>query len=131
MKPLLRPNGYDALLALAVVVLAVLSGFALWRPAGGGGDLLVEVSQNGQVLDRFLLEELADGDRIYEGNGYTLTAALSPEGGVCVASSDCPSRDCVRMGSIRQSGESIVCLPARMVLRLTGGAEGDVDAVIG
>ena len=35
------------------------------------------------------------------------------------------------MGSIRQSGESIVCLPARMVLRLTGGAEGDVDAVIG
>ena len=51
--------------------------------------------------------------------------------GVAVTASDCPGGDCVRTGAITQSGESIVCLPARVVIQLEGGTDSGVDAVIG
>lgn len=53
--------------------------------------------------------------------------------GVRAAWADCPTQDCVRTGLITQSGQSIVCLPARIIVRLEGGAMEDsgVDAVVG
>ena len=50
-----------------------------------------------------------------------------------VAEADCPTQDCVHTGTITRSGQSIVCLPARIVIQLTGGQpDGDaVDIVIG
>ena len=50
-----------------------------------------------------------------------------------VSSSDCPTQDCVRTGTISRGGQSIVCLPARIIIQLTGGAadSNDVDIVIG
>lgn len=47
--------------------------------------------------------------------------------------SDCPTQDCVHMGEITRGGQSIVCLPARIVVQLEGGAAADdgVDLVIG
>ena len=70
-------------------------------------------------------------DETYSGSGYSLTVEFSAEG-VRVASSDCPNQDCVHTGEIHHAGRSIVCLPARISIQLTGGAEdAAVDAVIG
>ena len=64
------------------------------------------------------------------GSGYTLHVVLTAEG-VWVERSDCPTQDCVHTGHISRSGQSIVCLPARVVIRLEGGTDSGVDAVIG
>ena len=50
-----------------------------------------------------------------------------------MTSSDCPTQDCVHTGAITRGGQSIVCLPARIVIQLEGGPEADsgVDLVIG
>ena len=105
------------------------------------------VSVDGTEVDRFSPEALREGPRTYTGGGYTLEVALSidyehpassalpPSGqtGLCVAASDCPTQDCVHTGTITRSGQSIVCLPARIIVRLEGGepdVEG-VDAVLG
>ena len=75
-----------------------------------------------------------------EGNyrGYTLTVvpagdsgALSAPNGLCVLESDCPNQDCVHSGVITRAGQSIVCLPARIVIELHGGSGDGVDAVLG
>ena len=41
--------------------------------------------------------------------------------------------DCLHTGAVSRSGQSIVCLPARVIVQLVGGSEADpgVDAVIG
>ena len=74
--------------------------------------------------------------RIYENNGYTLRLAASPASGgdgVRVEAADCPTQDCVHTGVISRGGQSIVCLPARIIIRLEGGPppETAVDAVTG
>ena len=67
---------------------------------------------------------------------HPASSALPPSGqtGLRVARSDCPTQDCVHTGTITRSGQSIVCLPARFILRLEGGTAEDggaVDAVLG
>ena len=60
---------------------------------------------------------------------YHLTVTLNKTG-VRVSESDCPGQDCVHTGVITRAGQSIVCLPARIVVELVGAADG-YDLVTG
>ena len=144
--PKLRPAAWDALVVLCVVFLAAGLAFFQWR-GGTREGLTAVVSVDGAEADRFSPEDLLEHPRTYANNGYTLTVAVgidyegpalnalppSGESGLRVAFSDCPTQDCVHTGMITRSGQSIVCLPARIVIRLEGGTvdPGAVDAVLG
>ena len=132
-SPKLRPNGWDALVAGAVLALAVLCGTLAWAGGGDSGALTAVVSVDGEVTERVALSGLtAPEERTYTHNGYTLHVTFTAESAQ-VTASDCPTQDCVHMGEITRGGQSIVCLPARIVVQLEGGAAADdgVDLVIG
>lgn len=130
-SPKLRPVGWDALVVLAVVLLAVGCALSVWRQGGGSERLTAVVSVDGAEVERLPLDGAA-GERVYTGNGYTLTVRFGPEG-VQVEAADCPTQDCVHTGIISRGGQSIVCLPGRIIIRLEGGtADPDApDVVIG
>ena len=90
-----------------------------------GGTVIVE--QNGRETARYALSE--DRTVRIEGEGgYNL---LVIEGGeVYLSEADCPTQLCMKTGKIRYAGQSIVCLPHRLAVRITGGASG-LDAVTG
>lgn len=125
-SPELRPNGWDALVVLAVVLLAVICALSFWGQAGEAERLTAVVSVDGEEVERIDLDGGSAEKRVYSGNGYTLTVELGPEG-VQVEASDCPTQDCVHTGTINRGGQSIVCLPARIIIQLEGGP-ADVDA---
>ena len=130
-SPKLRPGLWDGAVALAVILLAAVCALSLWR--GEKGDALtVSILVDGTETERIPLTGLEDTERVVESNGYTLHIHLT-ETAVWVERSDCPTQDCVRTGQISRSGQSIVCLPARVIVTLEGGAaaETGVDAVIG
>ena len=147
MRLKLRPTAWDGLVVLCVAALALGTAFFQWR-GGTSQALTAVVSVDGTEVDRFAPADLLKAPRTYANNGYTLevvlsmdyehpaSSALPPSGesGLCVARSDCPTQDCVHTGTITRSGQSIVCLPARFILRLEGGTaedDGAVDAVLG
>ena len=134
-----KPAPADLLVAAAIVILAVLCGFRVWLPQGGSGALTAVVTIDGQEADRF---PVSRGEpfqvRTYTNNGYTLVVSpagdspiLSAPDGLCVLESDCPNQDCVRSGVISKPGQSLVCLPARIVIELQGGSGDGVDAILG
>lgn len=125
--PELKPTKYDALVALAVLLLAFALGARYWPPRADAGTPAVVVTANGAALDRFAL---ADTERVYTNGGYTLCVVATAEG-VRVAESDCPTHDCVRTGTVSRAGQSIVCLPARIIVTLEGAGGGGYDAVVG
>ena len=128
-SPKLRPGIWDALVALTVAVLAVACAWTVWGGQDESGALTAVVSVYGVETERLALEE---AERTIQAGGYTLRLRLT-ETEVWVESSDCPTQDCVHTGHISRSGQSIVCLPARVIVRLEGGETVDtgVDAVIG
>lgn len=48
-----------------------------------------------------------------------------------IEEADCPDGLCVRQGKIEKSGQSIICLPHRLVVTIEGGAPAQADAVAG
>ena len=128
--PELKWNRFDAMVALAVVLLAVVSALCFYLPKNQSGALTVVIDISGQEVRHVPLSDFTEAT--VTSRGYTLHIAA--EGGaVSVTDSDCPTQDCVRTGTISRSGQSIVCLPARIIIQLTGGAadSNDVDIVIG
>ena len=122
-SPELRPNRWDALVVLAVVLLAAGCAWAVWSQ-GTGGDTLTAVIQTDSGQERLALGS-GETEWLVESNGYTLR--------LCLTEADCPTQDCVHTGHISRSGQSIVCLPAQVIITLEGGQPADtgVDVVVG
>ena len=131
-SPKLRPNGWDALAAAAVLALAVACAALFWTGGEEIGPLTAVVSANGEPVDRVVLADLSGPEeRTYTSNGYTLRVAFGPESAQ-VTVSDCPTQDCVHTGHIHRAGQSIVCLPAQVVVYLEGTpAAGAPDVIVG
>ncbi len=132
-SPKLRPCLWDGLVVLLVVALAAACALAVWSRGNDAGDLTAVVTVDGVETERVPLKDFPDGERTYSGNGYTLHVRLADGPGLYVAEADCPTQDCVHTGTITRAGQSIVCLPARIIIRLEGGAvDRDApDVVIG
>ena len=50
-------------------------------------------------------------------------------GTVYMKDADCPDKLCEKTGKISKNGETIVCLPHRVVVEIQGG-EGNVDSLV-
>ena len=92
---------------LLVLVLAVAAGVYLYaktRPKG----VEAVIEQDGEVYRRVELDK--DGAHF--------------------VSSPCPDKICVNKGIIKRAGESAVCLPQRVSVRIEGG-DSEIDSVTG
>ena len=107
-------------------LLAALILCGLWLALRrGGGTVIVE--QDGRETARYPLSE----DRTVKIEGTGGYNILVIEGGeVWLSEADCPNLLCVKTGKIRYAGQSIVCLPHKLAVRIGGGASG-LDAVTG
>ena len=137
-SPKLRPTLWAGLVVLLTLALAIGSAFVIWGGQEDTGELTVVVSVDGVEVERCPLAELSDNDSVYSHNGYTLKVGMSypiypDKPCIRVVESDCPTQDCVHTGEIYRAGQSIVCLPARIIIALEGAPEsGDgPDLVIG
>lgn len=118
----------DLLLLAAVLGAAFL--FALFLVLWGRKGNSVEVVCDGRILGEYSLTE----DRrvpIRVENGENLL--VIQDGQAWVEEADCPDGLCIRQGRISRVGESIICLPHRLAITITGGqgTEDGVDAVAG
>ena len=133
-------NRRDALVALAVALLAAATALLFYLPRTQSDQLTLVITVGGQEQSRTPVTQLPDGPVRIEGRGgYTLTLSpsysdlpFSPEWSVHVSDSDCPGQDCVHTGAISRAGQSIVCLPAQVVVYLEGTpAAGQPDVIVG
>lgn len=88
---------------------------------------VVRVIQNGQEIASYPLSEDRTVTIPYEDENYNLLFISSGE--ASVSDADCPDGLCVRARSISRNGESIICLPHKLVIQIESKEESDLDAV--
>lgn len=59
-----------------------------------------------------------------ESNGITYLIEIK-DGKIGVLDSSCPSGVCIHTGSISRNGESIICIPGKLIIKIVSG--GDCD----
>lgn len=117
----------DAIAVAAVLLAAVLSLFLLPERKTAGGTAVVSV--NGVTVQTI---ELSGQARDIELSGLPYPMTLHVENGtIRVLESGCPGKDCVRQGTISLDGESIVCLPSRVIISVRSDSSSGLDGVAG
>ncbi len=124
-------RGDKTVVAVVLITVAVLGGLIrLWKnyaPLAGPTEVVIEV--NGQVKERLFLSELKAGEKheIKGFQGYSLLEVGDNK--VKMVESPCPDKICIGMGWISRPGESIICIPNRVVVRIVGSDNYDYDGL--
>jgi hypothetical protein len=120
ITPSSRPRFADGILFVLLIVLTVFSPRFL--PAGSVGELLTVRTPDS------ITELSLDVDGRYPVSGPLGTAFLVVQKGRAhLENAPCPLKICEAMGPIDRAGQVIVCLPNRIVIKVSGPEE--VDAV--
>lgn len=112
-------------LILLVVLLAVAAlGFYFFyfrsRPQGGQ----VQITIDGTVYGTYSLGKEQE-IQIPDASGATTNVLLIKDGKAKMIEANCPDKLCEYQNAISKSGESIICLPNKVVVTVTGKQEDD------
>ena len=111
----------DCLIVAVILLCAIFLSFGF---SGNSTPQGLTVSVDGEVIGSYTLPLSSE----YALESLTYPCALVIDGyAVSLKDTTCPGHDCELGGTIEQAGESIVCLPNRLLLTLSGDAE--IDAV--
>ena len=115
---------------LIAVLLAAAARLAVWFQFRPAGLLVAVVEQDGAVVRRIDLDRQARDEEIDLGGPYHVKLLAEP-GAISFLSSDCRDKTCVRTGKLTKPGQTAVCLPARISVRLESGEKAAFDGMTG
>lgn len=110
------------LFSAAVIVIALAAYFLMQGKERG---TVAVVSFEGEAVAEIPL----DRDGVYPLEGFDMELTVK-NGEICVSMSDCPDKICEKTGFISGTGQSIVCLPNRISVRIISNTENEIDVVL-
>ena len=111
-------------LLIVIVVCVALCAFLAHQIIGGDGAGKVTVKVNGELKGTYSLAE----DQTIEINGGTNILQIK-NGKADMTEADCPDQLCVNQRAISRQGESIICLPHKVVVVVESSESSELDAV--
>ena len=119
----LKTHRNDVLLVAGLLILGGVLALFLYATRQAGGYVSVRV--DGEPVMEL---PLGEDTRIVLGEGEHTNTLVIENGAAQVVEASCPDQICVNQGVVRYAGESIVCLPHKLVVTVEGGRANDVDA---
>lgn len=117
-------------MVLIALLLAVTLGLFVFQAFQGEKGSRVIIRQDGQILyELSLLENRTGKDalRLESDGGYNLL--VIEDGKAYILEADCPDKLCVKQRAVSRQGESLICLPHRLVITVESEEESGIDAV--
>ena len=114
----------DLFVYAAVLLVLALCCLPLFR-RGDGNTVLIQTPE-----EQFSFSLSENRTVALEKNEYPLTIEIK-DGSVRVISAACPDRICMNTPAVSKSGESIVCLPARVSVQIQEERGDGLDEIVG
>ncbi len=120
----------DVVLVVLILVAAAASMLYVSRATAGEKGSLAVIEVNGKEVRRVTLGS-GQPARTITVKGWNGPSTFEiKEGRVRMVKSACRDKICIGVGWIDTAGRSIICLPNRVVIRVTGNRKsGKIDAV--
>jgi hypothetical protein len=118
----------DGVLIIILLILALVAAVAVYLTHDKGSTVIVKV--DGAVVSELPIS--ADTELVVEGYQGGTNKIIINSSEVYVSEADCPDALCVKTGKISRAGETVVCLPHRVVVEIKGkdgGSDDGVDSV--
>lgn len=108
---------------IGIIILLAVSILGYHFLKGKDGDAFVVIKVDGQAYGKY---DLA-ADQTIDING-TNTLVIR-DGQADMKDASCPDKLCVHQKAISRDGESIICLPNKIVVTIEGGKKSELDGV--
>lgn len=114
------------IILLVIILMLGIGTFLFMKFIKEDGDKVI-IKVDGQVYKELPLDE--DTTFKIEGPGSSYNTLLIQDGYVDMIDASCPDKLCVEQHKIHKSGESIICLPNRVVIEMDSKVESDLDGI--
>lgn len=109
----------DILIVIALIVLALAGLTAVWIYRSSGNNSIAIIEHNSTEIQRINLDKVTQSDIIFIDDGKDCQVEIEVENGrIRVRSSSCPDKVCVNCGWLEKSGDTAVCLPNGVIVRI-------------
>lgn len=113
--PLLKGDIVLIISLCLIIVLSFLPSFS-----GGNEKLTAEVYYEGELIKTVYLSE-CNGEEFAAGS----CTLLFEKDGVTFTRSDCPDKLCIKRGKLKRKGDTMACVPERVVAVIKGEKNED------
>lgn len=118
----------DIILVAVILLIAAAGLLAVNFTKQEGSTVLVKI--DGEVTKSYSINKNRTVDIVTGDNNEFLNTLVIEDGKVYMSDADCPDKICKEHRPISYSGETIVCLPHRIVIEITAeNSAPDLDAV--
>ncbi len=121
----------DKLLILTIILASILSLFFIWGRENQDVDLYISIQVDGKEVHRMPLDESTEGKTYAIKTDYGENIIKVENQKVFVEHADCPDKFCMQQGKISKLGQSLVCLPHRVMIELVSDDDiPEVDTIV-
>ena len=106
----------DVLLAVCLLVFGLLAAIIIPRLLPSGERVSVEI--DGKAVAVYPLDEDTRVALDPDGDGKDVNILVIKDGAAYVESADCRDGICVAHSPVSKEGETVVCLPHRLIIRI-------------
>ena len=115
----------DAVLGFSMILLAVFVLIAVGYAEHSDGNFAM-ITVNGSVYGTYSLDEDQEIE-VKQGNNHNKICIMNGE--VYMKEADCPDGYCMNQGKIKNSRQTIVCLPHKLVVEIIENKENNQTEV--
>lgn len=117
----------DCLFLAVLFALGIVLTVGIYCFSENGSAITVTV--DGQLYGTYTLSESREIP--IELDGGISNVIVIEDGAAYMKDADCPDKLCMRQGAISRDGQTIVCLPHKLVVEVIGGEKEAYDSISG
>lgn len=110
---------------IGIILIIIVAGYLIINKVFIKEGQTVQVLVEGELIEAFSLDEDIEY-KIESENG--VNSLVIKDGTAYIEEASCPDKLCVHQKAISRAGESVICLPNKVVVKIAGD-HSDVDSV--
>ena len=125
--------GRNDIILISVIIIISVALLLVWKLVylkgqNSDSDAFVRVTVDGKVYGTYPLSK-DDTIEIKNVDGDVTNTLVIKDGVADVTAADCPDHLCVKQKAISKEGESIICLPNKVVVTVKSDTKSDIDSI--
>ena len=123
----MKKNDLILIGGILIIAFAILIGMHLMQKKDTSENAMVVITVDGEEINRLPLN--VDDSLTITVEGQETNQLIIKDGKASITDATCPDKICVKHRAIKYDGESIVCLPHKLVVSIDGGEQSQVDTI--
>lgn len=117
----------DIILIVSLLIVGIIA-LVIWHFVYSVDGKYVSIEQRDNLIGIYPLN--VDKEIEIEHRGEVVNKIIIEDGYCYMEEAECPDHLCIKQGKVNKSGQTIVCLPNRVVVTVVDSNNSDYDSIV-